>query len=152
MYIYFKNTTPLEIKIPQGKWRVIKFKPSICNGIHNFLWNLLAKVNGGKFFEYHIVSESDTVLSKAQVIDKIWIFPFMKERGIHIGPCETIESERGKGFYPYLLKYIMDDNPYRVFYMIVDEKNISSIKGVEKVGFSPFGKGLKSRFGRYIIK
>lgn len=65
MYIYFKNATPLEVKIPQGKWRVIKFKPSICNGIHNFLWNLLAKVNGGKFFEYHIISENDTVLSKA---------------------------------------------------------------------------------------
>lgn len=61
---------------------------------------------------------------------------YERERGIHIGPCETIESERGKGFYPY-----------RVFYMIVDEKNISSIKGVEKVGFIPFGKGLKYRFG-----
>lgn len=35
--------------------------------------------------------------------------------------------------------------------MIVDEKNAPSLRGIEKVGFKPFAKGIKSYFGRYII-
>lgn len=122
MYVYFRNATPLEVKTPQGEWHIIKFRPSLGSGIHNLLWNLLVIIQGGQFLEYQVVAKDNTVLSKAQVIDKIWIFPFMKSKGIHIGPCQTIPAERGKGFYPYLLKYIMTDNPRREFFMIVDEK------------------------------
>lgn len=36
--------------------------------------------------------------------------------------------------------------------MIVDEKNLPSIKGVGKAGFKVFAYGYKNKLGRYIIK
>lgn len=101
------------------------------------------------FFEYQILIDNQ-IVSKCQVVGWLPIFPFMKRNGIHIGPCETIEKHRGKGVYPYLLNLIQRDfkNPC---FMIVDENNISSIKGVEKAGFKVFANGYKTKFGRYVI-
>lgn len=70
--------------------------------------------------------------------------------GIHIGPCRTVPEERGKGYYPYLLERIVGKNPQKEYYMIIDEKNLSSIREVEKVGFKRFAIG-KKRFGLYVI-
>lgn len=35
--------------------------------------------------------------------------------------------------------------------MLVEENNIASIRGVKKAGFEAFAKGVKTRFGRYVI-
>lgn len=53
--------------------------------------------------------------------------------------------------YPLLLQHIIDDYPDRDYYMIVDECNVASQRGINKVGFELFAKGHKSRFGRYVI-
>lgn len=36
-------------------------------------------------------------------------------------------------------------------YMIVDENNMSIIRGVSKAGFIEIGRGCKNRFGQYVI-
>ena len=63
----------------------------------------------------------------------------------------TIKEERGKGFYPLLLQYIIEEHPERDYYMIIDENNVSSQKGVAKVNFQRFAVGHKDRWGRYVI-
>ncbi len=75
----------------------------------------------------------------------------MKKNGIHIGPCRTTKHERGRGFYPFLLRQIMRDNQNKVGYMIVHQNNESSIRGVMKAGFIPFAKGHSNSFKRYVI-
>ena len=50
---------------------------------------------------------------------------------------------RGMGYYPLLLKYIQNQYIDKDIYMIVDEENIPSIKGIEKAGFKKFGFGIK---------
>jgi len=65
-----------------------------------------------------------------------------------IGPCFTYPKFRGKGVYPQMLKYISSNvgAENSIFYMIVDETNLPSIKGIEKAGFQKCGTIKVSRF------
>ena len=45
----------------------------------------------------------------------------------------------------------MELNPNDQFYMIVNEANESSLRGVKKVGFVEFARGKKDKFHRWII-
>jgi len=71
----------------------------------------------------------------------------MKKNDFEVGPCWTDEKYRGKGIYKYVIQLAVEkfskDNAS--FYMIVDEKNISSIRGIEKSGFVKIGKVKKSK-------
>ncbi len=113
------------------------------------LWNLFSFVNG-KYNEYQLYRD-DKLVSTAEVVTWLLIFPFMPRKGIHIAPCRTMPEERGKGYYSYLLRLIVEGNPEGDFYMIVNESNTASIRGVEKAGFFRFAVGKKTRFGRYVI-
>ena len=75
------------------------------------------------------------------VVPKCWKFPFMKKHDFEIGPCLTYSDFRGRGLYPQMLKYIVSSvgTEKSVFYMIVDENNAASIKGIEKAGFQRCG-------------
>lgn len=90
------------------------------------------------------------MLSTAQVCPKLPIFTFFK-KGYHIGRCMTVKEELGKGFYPLLLQYVIDEHPEREYYMIVDEHNIPSQRGIDKMNFMKFAEGNKDRLGRYVI-
>lgn len=75
------------------------------------------------------------------VIPKCYKFPFLGADDYEIGPCFTYSEYRGRGLYPAILRYICGsvgkDNS--TFYMIVDENNTPSIKGIEKAGFEKCG-------------
>ena len=150
MYFYYKyshNHKHLE-NIHEVSFRKVTPK---ANSVHSILWHILSFVSGGEFIEYQLITKDGKVASVAQVCPKLPIFPFIEKSGWHIGPCKTVPEERGKGFYPLLLQHILEDNPNRLFFMIVEENNISSQKGVAKVNFEKFAVGYK-KFGRYIIK
>jgi predicted GNAT family acetyltransferase len=106
----------------------------------------------GKFREYSLYYDK-TVVAKAQIMPKIFIFDFMDRKGLHIGPCWTHPDFRGQGLYPYLIKKVMDDykNAYRNFYMFTSTDNISSQRGIEKAGGVLFAYGYKNKFGIYKI-
>lgn len=147
MYIYFKYNPHEKKNVPITIFGEVKcVELSLFHDLHAFVWMLL----GGKVKEYQIVQD-DEVVSMARVVNKIFFFPFMGRGGIHIGPCYTKEKMRGKGLYPYLLNYIIEESKMTDFYMIVSENNIPSIKGVTKVGFVPFAKGHKTFLKRFVI-
>lgn len=106
---------------------------------------------GGIFAEY-LILKNGTVVSTAQVCPKLPIFPFIAKGGWHIGPCQTVKEERGKGYYPLLLQHIINDHPEREYYMIVDNNNIPSQRGIAKLNFEKFAEGYKDKFGRYVKK
>lgn len=67
-------------------------------------------------------------------------FKFLKNKDVEIGPCVTDFKHRGKGIYPAVIQSIVKDKGYsNDFYMIVDENNIASIRGIEKAGFMFIG-------------
>ena len=154
-WVYFrllsKSENSYKSIIPDGLELRVR-KPRSMS-VHDLLWTFLSL---GRYCEYILVDKvSQRVVSKAQVMPKIFIFQFMTgKRGLHIGPCSTIKEYRGKGFYPLLLSCIFDDyrNKVDTFYIFCDENNIASIRGIKKVGFSAFGRGCKNRFGIYVVK
>ena len=106
----------------------------------NFFWYIIT------FGRCHIYAckDGDMQIHFTYVMKKCFKFPFLKGKDIHIGPCWTHENYRGKGIYPAVLYRVCSENKGSK-YMIIDDKNISSQKGVYKVGFTKIGALSKSR-------
>ena len=103
-----------------------------------------------RVFEEYDVIKDGIIVSKAVLISKVPLYRFLPRKGIHLCYCETIPEARGKGYYPMLLSYIQNQHKGNNLYMIVDEKNISSIRGIEKAGFVRCGKVEKQSDGIFV--
>lgn len=103
----------------------------------------------------YYATKNEELVHTSYVIPKCLKFPFLNKQDYEIGPCFTYPKFRGKGIYPAMLQYICSsegDNS-TVFYMIVDEGNTSSIRGIEKSGFERCGNVKVSRvLKRYKIE
>lgn len=118
-------------KILQGENKSFKLLAVRC------LFQLIT-FGKAKIYSYRYNGE---LVHTSYVIPKCYKFPFMSKWDYEIGPCFTHPKYRGKGIYPQMLKYICSSigTKKTVFYMIVDETNLSSIKGIEKAGFQRCG-------------
>lgn len=95
--------------------------------------SLLSK---GKTKIYFIIDKNNgRIIHSSCVIPRNFKYPFLKKGEYCIGNCKTEPEFRGRGIYPYVLKYIMGNNPNIIFKMIIREDNTSSINGVKKAGF-----------------
>ena len=85
--------------------------------------------------------KNGTVAHSSVVMTKSLKYPDITEKDYVIGPCETYVEYRGQGLYGYVLKTIMNElgTDDTNFYMIVNENNPSSIRGIEKAGFDLCG-------------
>lgn len=103
----------------------------------------------GKAQIYYVRVGND-IIHTSYVIPACAKFPFMDRDDLEIGPCYTYPAFRGKGIYPKVLSEICRrrGNDTSSFYMIVDETNLPSIKGIEKAGFVRCGSVQKSRIGK----
>ncbi len=99
------------------------------------------KSSGKAKIYYFVNSEESSVLHTSFVIPKCNKFPFMKKGDFQIGPCKTQVTARGMGLYPKVLNFIVNDIGYEKskFYMIVNDNNPASVKGITKAGFVETG-------------
>ncbi len=101
------------------------------------------------------VMQEGKIAHTSYVIPKCGKFPFLKKNDHEIGPCYTAPEFRGRGIYPDVIRFICArfSELAGVFYMIVDEGNTSSIRGIEKAGFVCIGKVRKTRIlKRYVLE
>lgn len=143
-------------------FEVKQFRPSLLNGLfitgerlnlkaalaRTYFW-LITK---GKAEIFYIESANKVVLHTSYVLPKCYKFSFMRKTDYEIGPCNTIESARGRGLYSTTLKYIISNKQYEnaCFWMLVSEENKPSIMGIEKAQFSLDGyAGKTSVLKRY---
>lgn len=98
----------------------------------------------------YYVQDGNQILHTSYVIPACSKFPFLKKNDLEIGPCYAYPEFRGKGIYPKVLTKICQKRggDSISFYMIVDENNLSSIKGIEKAGFVRCGSVYISKFAR----
>ena len=75
------------------------------------------------------------IMHSAYIIPKNFKYAFLKKGEYSIGPCNTPESYRGQGLYPYMLNYITRRNTDATYYVFIREDNVASIKGAKKAGF-----------------
>ncbi|TCN62203.1 hypothetical protein [Acetobacteroides hydrogenigenes] len=101
----------LNSKILKGNDGYIAFYNGIC--CHRS-WVLFGPYNEDIHFSYKLDLKSNECL-------------------IHY--CETNPKFRGLGIYPYVLKYICNKYPDLDKIIVVNKKNIPSIKGIEKACF-----------------
>lgn len=125
------------------------------------------------YFELAIyyVKDGEKLIHTSLVTGKSFKFPFMGDYDLHIGPCITDEKYRGRGIYPKVLQKIASDYGFlsncpinkaqvidrhcepskdgvaiqnnKLLYMIIEDSNLPSIKGVTKAGFKKVGKICK---------
>lgn len=151
--IYFKldkACLPAEIQVDECyQLRVCRPK---MNNFHNILWRFLSALSfrSPKFMEYQYLYEGE-VVAYLQVIHRLPFFRYIPIGGVHTGPAFTLPVHRGRGLHPALLWHIINDNRDKDFYNCVDETNIASIKGIERIGYKPFAVGHK-RFKFYVVE
>lgn len=76
------------------------------------------------------------VKGNQQVVQFHWAYSYqLKENEIFIHYCETAPEARGKNIYPHVLSNIIEEHKNNDILISVNDKNISSKKGIEKVGF-----------------
>lgn len=72
------------------------------------------------------------------------------KRGPLIGDCVTHSNQRGKSIYPFVINYIakevLSEKKYKEVFVLVANKNSSSIRGIEKAGFKLHTKIKAKRF------
>jgi len=115
------------------------------------LWLWLITFGHIKIF--YVRNQAGALMHTSCVTSKCYKFPFMTKTDYQIGPCVTYPDFRGKGIYPIVLKHIVStmSNGKSSFYMLVEEKNAASIKGIEKAGFGKSANIKKTRpFGTYV--
>lgn len=148
-YLYFKNSRAYEFQLP--KELSVEVVPLDSSCLYRRLWRMSAFINGkGQLLEYRLF-RGNKFVSSAVVVPKLWNLTFMNKGDLQIGPCRTEPDERGKGYYPTLLNYIMAQNPNKTYVMIVAESNAPSIRGVEKAGFVKYAEGHKTKLHRFVM-
>lgn len=105
----------------------------------------------GKYQIYYVYDKSGQIIHYSHIMPKIYKYAFMpRKNSLHIGPCWTSSSSRGKGVYPAILSKICKDHNNKNIYIFTDQNNIPSQKGIDKVGFQLFSNGIKTKlFGIY---
>lgn len=74
-------------------------------------------------------------------------FPFIPEKAYMIGPCQTAPSFRGNRIYPFVLQQISRSLPgCDEYWICTNEKNLASIRGVEKAGARHVGRFVQNRW------
>ncbi len=112
--------------------------------LFNVYWYLITQ---GKYRVW-CAYDANLVIHTSYVIPKCSKFPFLKDNQYEIGPCHTQKQYRGKGIYPAVLYKIAIKYPS---FMIIDDVNLPSIKGVIKAGFTVMpGEVKENKLKRFI--
>jgi hypothetical protein len=137
-----KVETSVPVDIENFKPKLLRLKLHPDRLLLYIFWFIFTR---GKYQIYYVKDKNGTIIHYSHVLPKIFKFPFMKKKDLEIGPCWTHEKFRGKNIYPYVLTFIINDLciPGRSFYIMTDENNIPSQKGILKAGFRFIAKGNK---------
>lgn len=164
-YLYCRKQTPVLYETNNQQRQECKvFRPRVFGGlflagepksIKVRLVRVLFQVATLGKARIYFVTNGDDFVHTSYVVPKCKKFSFLKANDYEIGPCFTYPKYRGQGVYPAVLKEICSSigDKSTCFYIIVDETNISSIKGIEKAGFVRCGTVRVSKFTkRYVLE
>lgn len=128
-----------------------RFSFSIKKHLSLALQTLVMGGRNSKYVEYDLVKYG-VIVSRALLISRIPRYAFLPPKGVHLCCCETLPSERGKGYQCFIQKYIVADNPGMDLHLIVRADNVASIRCMEKAGFTRYAVGYRNRKGIVEIK
>lgn len=97
----------------------------------------------------YFIEESNKVIHKSYLFSKVFLLKSINKRGPVIGNCSTLKSHRGLSIYPYVINKIAKDvilHSNKPVYIVVNKNNLSSIKGIEKAGFTKLASIVAKRW------
>lgn len=115
------------------------------------LWRLMRyqKYDRGSIFFARLKGEicHYTFLNPGATYKKM--FPKIKCNSWMIGPCMTSAEFRGRRIYPKVISHVVNSpnsEGSMKFYIYTHSSNGSSLKGIEKTGFTPCGQFKTKRY------
>jgi len=85
------------------------------------------------------IEENGVTVHSSFLFNKLNILRLLQKEGPAIGDCFTNPIYRGKSIYPFMISHIskelLVENKSKEVFIIVNNGNISSIRGIEKTGF-----------------
>lgn len=89
----------------------------------------------------YTIKENNILVHTSYLFDKVFLLKLFKKKGPVIGDCYTNKLYRGQSIYPQVINKIALETLNKEIdevFIVVDYDNVSSIKGIEKAGFSKF--------------
>jgi len=89
----------------------------------------------------YFIEENNVLIHQSYLYSKIFLMRLLNNNGPVIGNCFTHPKYRGQAIYPYVINHVAKntlDLGYKNVFVIVDQSNNASIKGIEKAGFERY--------------
>lgn len=89
----------------------------------------------------YIIKDKDKIIHRSYIYDAVFLLKVIQKKGPVIGDCITNKEYRGQSIYPYVINRITNEaikSGEKEIFIIVNQDNISSIKGIEKASFIKF--------------
>jgi hypothetical protein len=104
----------------------------------------------------YFIKEKEVLIHSSFLFDKLNILRLIQKKGPAIGDCYTNPDYRGNSIYPFVISYISNEtlleNKIKEVFIIVNNNNRSSIRGVEKAGFEKVAKIKAKRWLLFYFK
>lgn len=162
------NIVDYQCELPQGyTWKL--WSPNTASiipptgKIYPFLiWYCfhILKIFKNNNYSILIIYFENKAVHRSCVFPGFFRFPFMLKPDLQIGDTWTDPEHGGKGLASFALSKIIEifSKEERIFWYIVQDDNIPSIKVVEKNEFTLFGLGKKAKricssfLGYYVVE
>lgn len=116
---------------------IYKMKQYKSFDIPNFAYTVEKKRLKSK--SRYAIQVTGKMIHQSYLFDKVFLLKSINKNGPVIGDCYTHDQYRGQAIYPYVInriaKEVIETECKEVF-VIVNQDNFSSIKGIERAGFS----------------
>jgi hypothetical protein len=87
----------------------------------------------------YFIEDKGVLVHQSFLFNTVFILRLIREKGPAIGDCFTHPAYRGKLIYPFVIhaiaKEVLQNAKNKAVFIVVNQDNLSSIKGIEKAGF-----------------
>lgn len=87
----------------------------------------------------YFIQDKGVLVHQSFLFNTVFLLQLIHKKGVVIGDCYTHPDYRGKSIYPSVIhsiaKEVLQNATNKAVFMIVNQDNLSSIKGIEKAGF-----------------
>lgn len=101
------------------------------------------------------IKNLDKLIHESFVYKRVYLLKSIGKIGPVIGDCFTSKAYRGQSIYPFVINSIarnlLSKNNQEVF-VVVNQSNASSIKGIEKAGFCKYASIRATRWLWFYFK
>lgn len=152
-YVYRAGPSAAPLVPPDGiQWDVwrpspLSVPPRAIRSTVNWIWwgfhNL--RLFRNRDFAIVMLRRGDRVVHASTIMPRYFRFPFMADADLQIGATWTEPAERGRGLAGFAIDVALQTchRPGRVFWYVVEDSNVASIRVIEKKNFTLAGRGRR---------